>query len=247
MRLTVCGSAGSYGSPGRACSSYLLQSDEANVVLDCGNGSFSNLSTVIDPGKIDAVLISHSHHDHVVDLASFFHFLRFVPSAFRRKIKLIASASTLSSFDTIFALEFESVFDLVTVNPQSLTTLGDFHMTFFDTSHMDGSLAIRIVGLDGNCVVYTGDAGPSSELAHFSHGANLLIGECTWIHRPARVGSGLHHDAFELGELAKLANVDSVMVTHVAYPGDPIDASALVKGHFGGNVITAIDNLSIQL
>ena len=214
--------------------------------MDCGNGSFANLSQQIDPGLLDAVFISHAHHDHVADLASMFHFLTYVPHAFRHKIKLIASAETFASLETMFGLNLQDIFDFSEVNNKSLMSIVGSRSTFFETLHIPGSLAIRLVEEDGKSLVYTGDASPASDIAAFAKSCDLLIGECTWLHRPARLPSGLHFDAFELGELAKRSEVASVMVTHVAYPNSPDDASSIVKTHFGGKVITAVDLLSIQ-
>lgn len=247
MRLRICGSAGSYGSPGKACSSYLLESEETTLLFDCGNGSFSLLSQMLEPGKLDGVFISHRHHDHVADLVSLYHFLIFVPNAFRHKIKLFASTATFMAFEAMFGFDLTEVFIPIEVGPSELVVLGDLHITFEDTLHVEGSLAIRVVDLAGQSVVYTGDASPLSRLSEFASGCDLLIGECTWIHRPAKVSSGLHFDAYEIGALAKAAEVGALMVTHVAYPQLPEDAAAVVKLHFTGPILVATDGMTIQI
>ena len=69
MELTVLGCSGSYGAPrGDACSGYLVQAGGRNIWCDCGNGSFVNLQRRIDPRDLDAVVITHSHPDHCVDI-----------------------------------------------------------------------------------------------------------------------------------------------------------------------------------
>ena len=43
MRLIVLGSNGTYPTPGRPASGYLVTSDETTVLLDCGPGVFTAL------------------------------------------------------------------------------------------------------------------------------------------------------------------------------------------------------------
>ncbi len=69
MDLTVLGCSGSFGSPaGGACSGYLLRSGQTAIWMDCGNGTFANLQHHIPVEDVDAIVISHLHPDHCVDL-----------------------------------------------------------------------------------------------------------------------------------------------------------------------------------
>ena len=69
MELTVLGCSGSYGAPaGGACSGYLVRAGDATIWMDCGNGTFANLQEHIDPAELSAVVITHGHADHCVDL-----------------------------------------------------------------------------------------------------------------------------------------------------------------------------------
>ena len=71
MRLTVLGKSPSWQDAGGACSGYLIEEDGATVVLDCGNGVFSKLRLYRDYTKVDAVVISHLHADHIATLQRF--------------------------------------------------------------------------------------------------------------------------------------------------------------------------------
>ena len=69
MELTVLGCSGSYGAPaGGACSGYLVRAGTTVLWVDCGNGSFTNLQQHVHPEELTAVVITHSHPDHCVDL-----------------------------------------------------------------------------------------------------------------------------------------------------------------------------------
>jgi ribonuclease BN (tRNA processing enzyme) len=77
--VTVLGCSGSHTGPGRACSGYLVRADGAQLLVDCGNGSTANLQRVTRPEDLDAILITHRHVDHCVDLIGMFYALRFHP------------------------------------------------------------------------------------------------------------------------------------------------------------------------
>ncbi len=54
--------------PGSACSSYLVQTENAAVLLDLGSGALGKLQLAIDYARLDAIVISHMHADHFLDL-----------------------------------------------------------------------------------------------------------------------------------------------------------------------------------
>ena len=247
MNLTILGSAGSYGAPGIACSSYLVQDGTHHLLLDCGNGSFSLLSRVMDPHQLDAVFVSHRHHDHLADLVSLYHYLLFVPPRLPRRIPLLASAITHQALDSIFGLDLGLIFEQVTVDPKIKIDIGSMSLGFLETDHVPGTLAIRIENTNAKSLCFSADAGPSDDLADFCSGADLLLGEATWLQRPVSVGSGLHMTALELGQLAAKAKVDKLMVTHVAYPNDPQMSAYLAGVQFTGETIAAVDLMTIEI
>ena len=68
MRLTVLGGAGGWPPAGGACSGYLIEHDGFRLLVDPGYAIVPRLLEIVDPGEIDAVLVSHGHPDHVADL-----------------------------------------------------------------------------------------------------------------------------------------------------------------------------------
>src|ERR687886_99171 len=79
MRLTVLGKSPSWQDAGGACSGYLIEDGEAAVLLDCGNGVFSKMRRFRDYTSVDAVVISHLHADHFLDLVPFAYALTYAP------------------------------------------------------------------------------------------------------------------------------------------------------------------------
>lgn len=68
MKLTVLGYYGGYPTNNIGTSSYLLESDSFHLLLDAGSYSLLTMEKYVDPLDLDAVLLSHYHHDHIADL-----------------------------------------------------------------------------------------------------------------------------------------------------------------------------------
>ena len=79
MRITVLGKSPSWQDAGGACSGYLVEDGETSLLLDCGNGVFAKLRERVDYTDVDAVLISHLHADHFLDLVPYAYALTYAP------------------------------------------------------------------------------------------------------------------------------------------------------------------------
>ena len=75
----MLGKSPSWQDAGGACSGYLIETDETKVLLDCGNGVFGKLREQIDYTEVDAVIISHLHADHFLDLVPYSYALTYAP------------------------------------------------------------------------------------------------------------------------------------------------------------------------
>jgi ribonuclease BN (tRNA processing enzyme) len=83
MRLTVVGCSGSVPSADSPASCYLVQAHDGerrwNVLLDLGSGALGPLHRHVDPADVDAVLLSHLHADHCLDLCGLYVVLKYAP------------------------------------------------------------------------------------------------------------------------------------------------------------------------
>ncbi len=63
MKMTVVGFWGGFPEAGEATSGYLFEHDGFRLLVDCGSGVLAQLQKYITPSDIDAVVLSHYHHD----------------------------------------------------------------------------------------------------------------------------------------------------------------------------------------
>jgi ribonuclease BN (tRNA processing enzyme) len=74
-RLVVLGSCGAWPEAGRACAGFVLEHDGFRVVLDLGYATLprllAHLGSSIGDG-VDAVVVTHRHPDHAIDLHGLF-------------------------------------------------------------------------------------------------------------------------------------------------------------------------------
>ena len=93
MRLTIVGCSGSFAGPASPASSYLVQAEHGgrtwNLVLDLGNGALGALQRHIDPLAIDAVVLTHLHSDHCLDLCGLYVVQKYSPVVVARRRILV--------------------------------------------------------------------------------------------------------------------------------------------------------------
>jgi ribonuclease BN (tRNA processing enzyme) len=207
--VTVLGCAGSSYDPtlGQPCSSYLIESEHAALLLDCGHGSFLSYNELAPKTRLDAIFISHAHADHVADLEAFMG----STEIWRDRPRLLASEETMAA---VVRAPLELVDDiLVVVSDGGRIEIADFVMEFSQTTHQMPTLA-TCVSRGGRRVVYSSDTGPSWSVPTNFVGADLALLECTLENR-ADGDSAFHLDAQEVTALARELSAESTVITHV--------------------------------
>jgi ribonuclease BN (tRNA processing enzyme) len=247
VTLTVLGCAGTHGGPGRMCSAYLLESDGYRLLLDCGNGSLSNLQQVCGVDDIDAIIISHLHPDHFADLYGLHYALRFhadgplsVPvyaprGAFELTGRLLDDTTTYGQ-----TLRFS------VAKAGDELELGPMSVALHAANHPVETLASRIE-VGGRVLTYTADSGTAPTLVDAARDADLLLADSTWLERERPLPSGVHMTGLEAGRLAAEAAVKRLLVTHVYPSNDPADVAAEAASAYDGVVDAAFDLQEIML
>src|SRR3712207_1266137 len=159
MNLTILGASAACPAPGGACSSYLVQHDATNFVLDCGPGSLPNLRRALDYRAVTAVVLSHLHADHILDLVPYHDGLRYGPDA-QDDLRVplwvppggVARLQALGGALGHDANYFGSTFEVREYDPEGSLTLGAIHLTFVPTQHYVPCWAIRCAAGDATLV-----------------------------------------------------------------------------------------------
>src|SRR5665647_1601729 len=68
MKVTVLGPWGAYPKAGEATAGYLIEYEDEKILIDCGSGVLAQLQKQLKLSELTAVIISHTHFDHIADL-----------------------------------------------------------------------------------------------------------------------------------------------------------------------------------
>jgi len=216
--LTVLGCAGSHPGVGRLCSGYLVGVGDTRVMLDAGNGATANLQRYMALREIDAVVVSHRHVDHCIDLIGAYYALRFDPEVSRR-LPVIAAGQVRETLTGLLSddsdMGFDDVFDLDEVAGGAVRYLGPLELAFADSVHPPPTVSTRIT-VDGCVIVYSGDSAGGDELVEVAREADLFLCEATWTGDADDHPPGVHLTARGAAEVASAAGVGRLVLTHVA-------------------------------
>ena len=252
MEITVLGKSPSWQDAGGACSGYLVQEDGYALLLDCGNGVFSKLRCHRDYVDVDAVLVSHLHADHFLDLIPFSYALSYAPrqqpvpvagwpgTSAPARPELYAPVGATDTFRQIVGCWgneelIEGAFTLREYQPWDELEAGPLRIRFCEVPHFTLTFAIEVSSEGGGRLTYSADCSPNDELVQFAHGTDLLLIEAT-LPRPERTGERGHLTPAEAGEHGRRADAKRLVITHYSDELDPEWALAQAAEAFGGPV-----------
>ena len=255
-RLVVLGGCGAWPEAGRACSGFLLEYDGFRVVLDLGYGTLpallSRLGSSIAEG-LDAVVVTHDHPDHVVDLHGLLR-ARLYGARGRGTIPLYAPAAVLERVAGLEDVEPAALGGVFTWRP---LPAGDYRVGPFVLEsrllpHYVPDAGVRL-SAPGLVVAYTGDTGPDPGLAELGRDADLFIVDATdQFQQGGAPPDGDERPAMNLGArvagaVAQAAGARRLMLTHFWPGNDRERARREAAAAFGGEVLLADEGTEVPL
>ncbi len=263
MQITVLGKSPAWQDTDGACSGYLVQQGEFNLLLDCGNGVFSKLRRFVDYVDVDAVLISHLHADHILDLVPFSYALTYAPrqqpvpvAGWPGTLKparpaLWAPMGARERFRALVAPWgnsdlIEDAFAINEYDGPDQVALGPFRVRFCEVPHYTATHAVEVAGGNGARFTYSADCGPNEQLVGFALDTDLLMIEAT-LPRPERTGERGHLTPEEAGEHGRRAGARRLVLTHFSDELDPEKARAEASEAYGGPVELAHEGAVYEL
>jgi ribonuclease BN (tRNA processing enzyme) len=251
MRLTVVGSGTAAPEPDRVCSGYWVEAGDTRLLLDCGPGVVQRMAALGLPWwRLDHLLVSHFHNDHLGDLPMLLFALKHgAPERRTDPLTLWAPHGIQDRLRAMRAAFGDHVEDPGLPLLVREATPGDVFeagitVVAAETPHTPESLAYRLED-DDACLGYTGDTGPSPELAAFLAGCDLIIAECSL---PDHEAIDTHLSPRTLAALAREAAPGKLLVTHVYPQLDRLGACERVRAAgWQGETIRATDGLVLTV
>ena len=245
LTVTVLGCSGSYAAPGNPCTGYLVRSDSTAVLLDCGPGTLGPLQEAIDLADVDAIVATHCHPDHWLELPVIRNvFIWFVP---RSKVPVYGTAETRAMDRAITVMRSGRTDPLAwnVIDPSSRLTIGDQQWSFSLTDHPVETLAPR-VDAGGRSFAFSSDTGPGWDFRSLGEGIDLAM--CDASHGCEHEDEGIPHmSARQAARAASAAGVGRLVLTHLAPGCDPGAQLAEAGEVFAGQVDVARPGLVLTV
>ncbi|HEX5465960.1 MAG TPA: MBL fold metallo-hydrolase [Candidatus Limnocylindrales bacterium] len=250
MKLTVVGAGPAYTrrSAGLSSSCYLVEEGETRICFDIGQGSFAALGSRLPPESLTAMMISHLHPDHHIDLVPLRHYLRWgcgpghslalhAPVGLRARYDVLMHEPDFLSCLPGSGLELEP----------GRRTIGELEVEIGVVTHVGPSFAFRITpagAADGPGLVYSGDCGRMADLLALVRPRDTLLSEAAFGALPNEPAA-MHLDAAEAAAVARDGGASRLILTHVL---DQAVAGAATRARrtFDGPVAMARPGLVLE-
>lgn len=270
MKVTLLGTGCPQCHPKRFGPSNLLSAGDTHILVDCGSGVTQRLVSAGVSGRdIDAVLLTHLHTDHVIDL------YQLIVSSWHqgrdRPQRIFGPKGTRTYVDGLMKL-WRPEREMRIAHERRPSAIGlevevtEFDEgTFFETNDVSVR-AVRVLhepvkeafgfvfqGKDGGKTVFSGDTAYCPALIKAASGADVLVHEC-FIHREMVPVEGVrseetiaavasyHTLPAEVGRVAREAGVKFLMANHfVPAEFDRKALAAEISAEFSGPFVIGED------
>jgi ribonuclease BN (tRNA processing enzyme) len=234
--VTVIGCSGSFPGPDSPASCYLIQADGYALLLDLGSGALGPLQRHIGLYDVDAILLTHLHADHCLDLCGYWVARRYAPDGPKPRIPVYGPYGVADRMARAYDLDLDpgmsEAFDFHTLAPGTFST-GPFTVTAAPMNHVVESFGFRVEH-GGRSLAYSGDTGECDALVDLAVGVDLMLAEASFVERPG-LPDDLHLTARQAGEHAARAGAKRLVLTHlVPWNDDDLSlAEAKASGYRG--------------
>ena len=275
MQLTLLGTGCPSVDHKRFGPSNLISTKSAKILVDCGSGITQRLHELkVSSADIDALLFTHLHSDHAVDLyqliISSWHFYRtkpwkiYGPKGTKKFVKKIMDAwaderklrisyesrASAKAFD-IQVSEFKSIGNI---------KIKDLNIKYFEVDHKPVKFAYGFCFINKNKkLTISGDTRPCENLMKYAQRSDLLLhevfieGEILQINK-MRTKKTLHNvksyhtTSTQVGKVAFIANAKKLVLTHfVPTRFNKNNLKKVVKKDFGKDPIIGEDLMIIKV
>lgn len=245
LRVTVLGSSGTYASVDNPCTGFLVRSPGAAVLLDCGPGTLGPLQSEIDPSELTAVVMSHCHPDHWLELPVLRNVLTWFCPVDRLPVYGTARTREMDASVHVPSNNAPDPIEWTVIDSSSTLRLGDQDWRFSRTDHSVETLASR-VDVDGRSFAFSSDTAAGWSVAELGSDIDLAICEASML--SSRENDGVpHSSARQAGLSAREAGVGRLAITHIPPGSDRQAHQAEATEAFGGEVALAVPGTTFEV
>ncbi|MFC5605089.1 MBL fold metallo-hydrolase [Sporosarcina koreensis] len=237
MKVIPVGIWGGYPKANGATSSFLIEHDGFHCLVDCGSGVLASVQNYVPLEKLDAVVISHYHADHIADIGSL-QYSRLINYYLGNPSRVLPIYGHDQDGENFAKLSHKEQTIGVAIKETDVVQIGPFEVTFCETVHPVYCLAMKFT-VDGRSVTLTADTEWTDKLVEFASGTDLLISEANLYEEHLGKAPG-HMAGSEAGKLAKLARAKRLVLTHLPLHGDITDILNAAKDVFVGDAELAV-------
>jgi ribonuclease BN (tRNA processing enzyme) len=249
VELVVLGAHGTWPTAGGATSGLLVSHEGHNLLLDVGTGTLANLQEHVGLFDVDAVVISHSHPDHVADLYAYVMARLFSPEHPPR-IPLFVAPKVLERFAPLLAddsgdMKVDDVFEVHEVNAGDDLQAGPFRIATAPMRHSVPTFGVRVEA-DRATLAYSADTGPVAALEGLARGVDVMVAEASW-QEDGEQRPPIHLTAREAGQAATAAGAGRLVLTHIRPYLDRNLSREEASGMFQGEVLLAAEGQRMEV
>ena len=248
MDLTIVGCSGSFPGPNSAASSYLVTAEHEGrpfrILLDLGSGALGSLQRHVDPAEVDAVLISHLHPDHCLDLTGLYVTRKYRPEGpLEQRLPVYGPQGTAdrlaAAYEGIDEAGMTREFDFRRIVDGLSIHVGPFVITPVLVNHPVEAYGFRVEA-DGVTLAYSGDTDTCEALGRLFGGADLVLSDSAFVEGRDET-AGIHLSGRRAAEAAVAAGgVRRLMLTHIPAWNDPEVCRAQAQDVWPGTVELAV-------
>ncbi|MBI4541506.1 MAG: ribonuclease Z [Gemmatimonadetes bacterium] len=244
LALVTVGSGTVAPSAARTSPAHWVERGDVRLLMDCGAGTLHRLAEFgLEWQRVSHVALTHFHTDHFGELPALLFALRHAtkreeplvvlgPAGTVRLLRSLADGFGSWMLDPGYSI---AVLDLKPGEPFPLG--GGVLLDVHPTPHTPESVALRVSAPEGR-LVYTGDTGPSDELAAWAAGCDLLLAECSL---PDALALDLHLTPRRAGALAQRAAARRLVLTHFYPEVETVNIRAEAAAAYSGPIAVARD------
>lgn len=262
LTITLLGTGSPLPDPHRAGPATLVSNGTQHFLVDAGRGVLMRLAAAgVGAGELDAVLLTHLHSDHIVDLNDVIT-TRWVMTFEPTPLTIVGPPGTAQVVDDILAflgpdisyrmahhdpLDYRPPVEVIEVSDGPVEIPGEIAISCAPTDHrpVHPTVGFRLEDR-GISVVLAGDTVPCEGLDRLSQGADALVHtvvrsdiiDAIGIERLTDI-LDYHSSVEQAAQTATRAGVATLVLTHYVptiAPGGGEDWRQLAARHFTGTI-----------